>query len=170
MTVAVSKGKDSQIILKLNGKPDASSQGDLPTQILLGQIPLLLKPDTRSVLVIGLGSGITAGSVLRHPVERVDLVEISPEVVEGSRFFSPHNHDALKDPRLKLHIEDGKTFLKVTPQRYSVIISEPSNPWIAGIGNLFSVEFYQDVRKRLEPSGLVVQWFHTYEMTRFGVP
>jgi predicted membrane-bound spermidine synthase len=165
MTVAVSKGKDSQIILKLNGKPDASSQGDLPTQILLGQIPLLLKPDARSVLVIGLGSGITAGSVLRHPVERVDLVEISPEVVEGSRFFSPHNHDALKDPRLKLHIEDGKTFLKVTPQHYSVIISEPSNPWIAGIGNLFSVEFYQDVRKRLEPSGLVVQWFHTYEMT-----
>jgi len=165
MTVAVTQAKDNQILLKVNGKPDASSRGDLPTQILSGQVPLLLKPDARKVLVIGLGSGITAGSVLRHPVEKVDLVEISPEVVEGSRFFAPHNHDVLKDPRLKLHIEDGKTFLKVTPERYDIIISEPSNPWIAGIGNLFSVEFYQDARKRLEPDGLVVQWFHTYEMT-----
>ena len=165
MTVAVIQAKDNQIILKLNGKPDASSRGDLPTQILSGQVPLLLKPDSRKVLVIGLGSGITAGSVLRHPVEKVDLVEISPEVVEGNHFFAPHNHNVLNDSRLQLHIQDGKTFLKVTPERYDIIISEPSNPWIAGIGNLFSVEFYQDARKRLEPDGIVVQWFHTYEMT-----
>ena len=68
----------------MNGKPDASTGSDLPTQILLGQIPLLLKPDAQTVLVIGLGSGITAGSVLRHPVERLDIVEISEEVVEAS--------------------------------------------------------------------------------------
>jgi predicted membrane-bound spermidine synthase/Tfp pilus assembly protein PilF len=165
MTVAITKAKDDQIILRVNGKPDASSRTDLPTQILLGQIPLLLKPDARNVLVIGLGSGITAGSVLRHPVERLDLVEISPEVVEGSRFFSQYNHDALKDPRLRLHIEDGKTFLKVTPDRYDIIISEPSNPWIAGIGNLFTVEFYRDIRERIKPDGLMVQWIHAYEMT-----
>lgn len=167
MTVAIVQAKDGQILLKVNGKPDASSRGDLPTQILLGQIPLLLKPDARNVLVIGLGSGITAGSVLRHPVERLDLVEISPEVVEGSRFFSQYNHDALRDPRLRLHIEDAKTFIKVAPRHYNydVIISEPSNPWIAGIGNLFTVEFYRDIQKRLKPGGLMVQWMHTYEMT-----
>ena len=165
VTVTIVQAKDGEMILKVNGKPDASSRGDLPTQILLAQIPLLLKPDAKSVAAIGLGSGITAGSILRHPVERLHLVEISPEVVEGSRFFALHNHDALRSPRLKLYLEDGKTFLKVTPERYDIIISEPSNPWIAGIGNLYSVEFYQDVRKRLQPDGLVVQWFHIYEMT-----
>lgn len=164
-TVAVTRQGNDQVVLKVNGKIDASSRGDLPTQILSGQIPLLLKPDARSVLVIGMGSGITAGSVLRHPVQRLDLVEISPAVVEGSRFFAPHNYHALNDPRLKLHLEDGKTFLKMNSQLYDVVVSEPSNPWIAGVGNLFSVEFYRDVRKRLRPDGLVVQWFHTYEMT-----
>ncbi len=166
MTVSVTRAKgDHTISLRVNGKPDASTGGDLPTQILLGQIPLLLKPDAQTVLVIGLGSGITAGSVLRHPVERLDIVEISEEVVEGSRFFAQHNYEALKDPRLKLYIEDAKTFLKAIQRRYDIIVSEPSNPWIAGIGNLFTIEFYQDVKKRLQPDGLMVQWFHNYEMT-----
>jgi spermidine synthase len=164
VTVTVSQyGGD--LNLKVNGKPDASTRGDLATQILLAQIPLLLKPDARDVLVIGLGSGITAGSALAHPVESLDVVEISPEVVEANRFFSAHNRNALKDPRLKLHIEDGKTFLRTTPRAYDLIISEPSNPWIAGVGNLFSLQFYQDVRDRLRPGGVMVQWFHTYEMT-----
>jgi predicted membrane-bound spermidine synthase len=167
MTVAVTQTRDKNISLKVNGKPDASTRGDLPTQILLGQLPLLLKPDARKVLVIGLGSGITAGSVLRHPVESIDLVEISPEVVEAGRFFAAHNYEVLKEPRLKLYLEDAKTFLKVTPRLYDVVISEPSNPWIAGIGNLFSIEFYQDVRKRIEPDGLMVQWIHSYEMTDY---
>ncbi|MBI2985988.1 MAG: fused MFS/spermidine synthase [Deltaproteobacteria bacterium] len=165
MTVAVSQKDSKELTLKVNGKPDASSQGDLPTQVLLGQIPLLLKPDAKEVLVIGLGSGITCGSVLRHPVERLDVVEISPEVAEASRHFAPHNDQALEDPRLKLHLEDAKVFLKVSPRQYDVVISEPSNPWIAGVGSLYSVEFYQDVRSRLRPDGLLVQWFHSYEMT-----
>lgn len=164
-TVAVTRRKDNAIILRVNGKPDASTGGDLGTQILLGHIPLLLKPEAHNVLVIGLGSGITAGSVLRHPIEKLDLVEISSEVVEGNRFFAAHNYEALKDPRLKLTLEDAKTYLKVTQQHYDVIISEPSNPWIAGIGSLFSMEFYHDVRKRLQPGGLMVQWIHAYEMT-----
>jgi spermidine synthase len=165
MTVAVLQAGDEHIVLKVNGKVDASTTGDLPTQILSGHLPLLLQPLARRVLVIGMGSGITAGSVLRHPVERVDLAEISPEVVEGSRFFSPFNHEPLRDPRLRLHVEDAKTFLRVPGARYDVIISEPSNPWMAGTANLFSVEFYRDARQRLVPEGLMVQWFHTYEMS-----
>jgi predicted membrane-bound spermidine synthase/tetratricopeptide (TPR) repeat protein len=165
MTVAVFEAGAEHIILKVNGKVDASTTGDLPTQILSGHLPLLLQPQAREVLVIGMGSGITAGSVLRHPVGRVDLVEISPEVVEGSRFFSPFNHEPLRDPRLRLHVDDAKTLLRVAQTRYDVIISEPSNPWMAGTANLFSVEFYRDVRRRLSPEGLMVQWFHTYEMS-----
>jgi spermidine synthase len=86
-TVTISRQKSGNISLQVNGKTDASSHGDLPTQILSAQIPLLLKPDASHVLVIGLGSGITAGSVLTYPVTKVEIVEISPEVVEGSRFF-----------------------------------------------------------------------------------
>ena len=165
MTVTVGESKGGNRTLKVNGKPDASTVGDLSTQIMMAQIPLLVKSDARDVLLIGLGSGITAGSVLTHPVATLDLVEISPEVVEASRFFSAHNYDVLKDPRLKLYIDDGKTFLRVTPRLYDLIISEPSNPWIVGVANLFSLEFYRDVRKRLRPGGVMVQWFHIYEMT-----
>lgn len=165
MTVTVTEAKSREIILKVNGKPDASSKGDLPTQILCAQIPLLLRPEAKKVLVVGLGSGITAGSVLRHPVDRLDVVEISREVIEASRFFDAHNHHALKDPRLKLYLEDAKTFLKVSQQRYDIIISEPSNPWVAGVGNLFTMEFYQDARLRLSPDGIMIQWVHAYEMT-----
>jgi spermidine synthase len=150
--------------LIINGKPDASSLTDLATQILLGQVPLLLKPDAMDVLVIGLGSGVTLGSVLTHTVRRVDCVEISPEVVEASRFFTEENGNCLDDPRVQMFVEDAHSFLKLTPDKYDVIISEPSNPWIAGIGNLFSREYFDACSGRLAATGMLVQWFHTYDM------
>jgi spermidine synthase len=163
-TVTVEQARDGNRFLKVNGKTDASSRGDLPTQLLLAHVPLLLKPDATQVLVVGLGSGITAGSALRHPLERLDLVEISAGVVEAAQFFKDHNYNALEDSRLHLHLEDAKTFLRLAPRRYDVIISEPSNPWIVGIGNLFSVDFYREARRHLTEGGLLAQWFHTYEM------
>jgi spermidine synthase len=163
-TVTVAQGKDGDLFLKVNGKTDASSRGDLPTQLLLAHVPLLLKPDANQVLVVGLGSGITAGSALRYPLQRLDLVEISAGVVEAADFFKEHNYNVLQDARLHLHLEDAKTFLRLSPRRYDVIISEPSNPWIIGIGNLFSVEFYREARQHLSAGGILAQWFHTYEM------
>jgi predicted membrane-bound spermidine synthase/tetratricopeptide (TPR) repeat protein len=163
-TVTVAQGKEGELYLKVNGKTDASSRGDLPTQLLLAHVPLLLKPDAKQVLVVGLGSGITAGSALRYPLQRLDLVEISGGVVEAADFFKEHNYHVLQDARLHLHLEDAKTFLRLSPRLYDVIISEPSNPWIIGIGNLFSVEFYREARQHLSPGGILAQWFHTYEM------
>jgi spermidine synthase/tetratricopeptide (TPR) repeat protein len=163
-TVTVVKGRDGDVFLKVNGKTDALSRGDLPTQLLLAHVPLLLNPDAKQVLVVGLGSGITAGSALRYPVERLDLVEISAGVVEAAHFFKDHNYNVLQDPRLHLHLEDANTFLRLSSRRYDVIISEPSNPWIVGIGNLFSVEFYREAQRHLNEGGLLAQWFHTYEM------
>ncbi|MBI5239724.1 MAG: fused MFS/spermidine synthase [Elusimicrobia bacterium] len=162
-TVTVVKDGDSTV-LKTNGKSDASTGDDLPTEILSAQLPLILRPGAREVLVVGLGSGITAGSVLTHPVARLDLVEISRGVVEAERFFREHNGRPRDDPRLALHVEDAKTFLQLSPRRYDLIVSEPSNPWIAGVGNLFSVDYYREARARLAPGGLMVQWFHLYEM------
>lgn len=164
-TVAVLRHSSGNLSLRVNGKTDASSGEDLQTQILLGQTPLILKPDAQDVLVVGLGSGVTAGTILRHPIERLDLVEISPAVVEASSHFRDHNHSPLKDPRLRLHLEDAKTFLQVVPRRYDIVISEPSNPWVAGMAGLFTTEFHRCVRSRLREGGLAVQWFHLYEMT-----
>ncbi|MDI6767136.1 MAG: fused MFS/spermidine synthase [Bacteroidota bacterium] len=162
--IEVSTQDTIQRSLVINGKTDASTIGDLSTQVLLAQTPLLLLPNSGDALVIGLGSGITCGSALRHPLRSLDCVEISSEVVEGSSFFANENYDFLFDPRTKLYVDDAITYLKITPKKYNYIISEPSNPWIAGIGNLFSTEFFELCKKRLQPGGVLTQWFHTYDM------
>jgi len=123
------EGDTEHLALKVNGKPDAGTKADVSTQLLLGHLPLLLRPDSQRALVIGLGSGMTCGAVLQHsPIQQVDAVEISPEVVEAARLFSAHNHDALNSPRLRVIVEDAKSFLAITGHAYDVIISEPSNP------------------------------------------
>lgn len=166
-TVTVVGGKggsaEEDRLLVVDGKTDASSYGDMPTQILLGQIPMLLHPRARSVFILGLGSGVTLGSVLTHPVERVDCVELAPGVVRAAGFFADVNHDALKDPRVRLIVDDGKTALASSSGSYDAIISEPPNPWMAGVGNMFSREFYRTAASRLNHGGTVTQWLHSYE-------
>ncbi len=157
-------GDTIQKTLVINGKADASSVADLNTQILLGQIPLMLVPNSGDALVIGLGSGITCGSVLRHPVKSLDVVEIASEVVECNHFFARENNNFMADPRVKIYIDDAITQLKTSSKKYDYIISEPSNPWIAGISNLYSVEFFNICKARLNPNGVLTQWFHTYDV------
>jgi len=168
-TVALVKNKEGDLFLKVNGKTDATSKGDLPTQLLLAHIPLHLNSAAKKVLVVGLGSGITSGSALRFPIEKMDVIEISQGVIEAAKFFKPYNYNALENPRLHLHKDDAKTFLQLTENLYDVIISEPSNPWIAGIGNLFSVEFYREASSHLAEGGVMTQWFHLYEMNDYTI-
>lgn len=154
-----------ELALRVNGKTDATTLGDLSTQLLLAHIPLLLKTDAQEVMVIGVGSGTTCASALTHSsVTQVDAVEISPEVVEAARtMFGAHNRGALEDPRVSVVVDDAKSFLKTSERRYDVIISEPSNPWMAGVAGVFSAEFYATCRESLKPGGLMVQWVHIYE-------
>ncbi|HMH49935.1 MAG TPA: fused MFS/spermidine synthase [Candidatus Acidoferrum sp.] len=162
-TVSVHRSADN-VFLRVNGKTDASTGTDMPTQLLLGHLPLLAHPEPQSVLIIGMGSGVTAGAVARHPVRRIDVVEIEPAVVEASRFFTHVNNDVLTDPRVNVVIADGRNFLLTTSERYDVIISEPSNPWIAGLASLFSREFFELARNRLKPGGLMLQWVQAYSL------
>ena len=162
-TITVGKGAND-LYLSTNGKVDASLAADAGTQKLLAHLPLMLKPAAKDVLVVGLGSGMTAGAVLTHPVSALDVVEISEGVVEANRFFVEANRRPLEDPRTRLHLEDAGSFLRLSDRKYDVVISEPSNPWVAGIGNLFSADFYQETNRHLKPGGLMVQWFHTYEI------
>ncbi len=154
----------AQRLLVLNGKTDASSSGDLATQVLLGQLPMLVHRQPKSVLVIGLGSGITAGSVVTHPVERLEVVEISPEVVAASEWFIPENGDVLRDPRVQLTEADARNSLLASDRQFDVIVSEPSNPWISGVSNLFTREFFELARRRLAAGGVMAQWFQVYQL------
>ncbi len=115
--------------------------------------------------MLGLGSGVTLGSALTHGIERADVLEISPEVVQASRFFEPENGAALRDPRTRLIIGDGRTHILRSRARYDAIISEPSNPWMAGIAALFTREFFEAAKARLTPGGVLCQWAHTYDIS-----
>lgn len=154
----------SRTLLRINGKIDASTGSDMPTQLLAAHLPLLVHPDPRHVFVLGLGSGVTAAAVLAHPVERVEVLELEPAVIEASRFFAAAQGRSLADPRLRLVVGDGRSFLRAVPPPYDVIISEPSNPWIQGMAGLFSVEFFTQARERLRPGGVMLQWVQTYNL------
>lgn len=165
--VGVTRIKDElgSKILIINGKPDASSTLDMNTQVLLGQIPMMLHPNPKNIFVVGFGSGVTLGSVLTHEINKVTCAEISPEVIEAGYLFKTENGNCLADKRLNVVVEDALTYLKLAKNKYDVIISEPSNPWIAGIGNLFSKEYFERCKTKLNDDGLMVQWFHTYELS-----
>ncbi|MEO8680434.1 MAG: fused MFS/spermidine synthase [Vicinamibacterales bacterium] len=151
--------------MAIDGKVDASNAGDMLTQRLLAHVPLLLHPNPQRAAIIGLGSGVTLGSALTHPLKEAVVLEISPEVVEASRFFEEENHRALADPRTRLVVGDGRTHLLMSRQQYDVIVSEPSNPWMAGIASLFTREFFTAARARLAPGGVLCQWAHTYDIS-----
>jgi spermidine synthase len=165
-SVAVIKDtRTDNIYLKVNGKTDAGTGQDMATQLWLGHLGMLLHPDARDTMVIGLGSGITPAAILRHPDTTVDVVEISEAVVEAADYFKGHNYDVLRNPRLSLHVTDAKEYFHMRPDtRYDLIVSEPSNPWMAGIGGLFSKEYFEELREHLAEDGLVVQWLHLYEL------
>ncbi len=157
-------GSASDLVLRINGKADASSQGDLSTQVLLGQLPLMMKPGSRDVFCFGLGSGITAGTVLGHPIDRLVVAENCQPVLRAAKLFEPWNQGVLTNNRVKIYCEDARTVLKLSPQKYDAIISEPSNPWMVNVGSVFSREFYELAASRLKPGGIMTQWFHMYEV------
>jgi predicted membrane-bound spermidine synthase len=150
--------------LRINGKPDAGTDVDLGNQLLLAHLPLLVKPAAKDVFVLGMGSGITAGAALAYPIERLDIAENCEPVITAANIFAGWNRHVLEDPRTHVWREDARTVLKLHPQLYDVIITEPSNPWTVGVGSVFSREFYEIAANRLKPDGVVAQWFHVYEV------
>lgn len=165
-TSTVSVRKDWDITsLAINGRTNASDSEDMATQVMLGQMPLLLAPHLKSALVVGFATGVTAGSILQSPIESVECVELEPATVNGSRFFEHVNNHPLNDPRLHLIIDDARTYLRVNPARYDIIVSEPSHPWVPGVANLFTREFFQLGRDRLNDDGIFVQWLQIYQLS-----
>ncbi|MFN0149378.1 MAG: fused MFS/spermidine synthase [bacterium] len=152
------------LYLKIGGKTDASLL-DRETQLLLGHLPMFFADDGPRALVIGHGSGMTLAAVLAQGAASAHVVEMEEAVLTASRAFHAPGEDPLDDPRTRVVVEDGRTFLAATRERFDVIVSEPSNPWLAGTNNLFTRDFYEIVRARLAPDGVFAQWIQLYELT-----
>ena len=159
------------LTLRTNGKTDASlntGRGapteDEYTQTLVGALGLYHHPRPESVAMIGIGSGMTTHSLLASPlVKETHTIEIEPFMIDGARLFGKASERAFKDPRSKIYIDDAKSFFAVNQQRYDLIVSEPSNPWVSGVSSLFTREFYARIKPTLKPDGIFLQWLQIYQ-------
>lgn len=183
VTVVDNTSHDSYHIIYTNGKPDASVildrwpegrdpmdgpdiAGDEPNQFLVGLIPMMIRPDAKQGALIGFGSGVTCHTILGSPtLERLDTVEIEPEMVRGAKFFAPVNYRAYEDPRSHIFFDDAKAYFASSGLKYDFIISEPTNPWVSGVSSLFTVEFYKEVKRYLDDEGILAQWIQGYELS-----
>jgi spermidine synthase len=171
--LAEAEGRESSIALVnnddlglvVNGKSDGSARRDAGTQVMAGMIAALLHPHPRTSMVVGLGTGTTAGWLAAVPsMQRVDVVELEPAVVEMARAYAGVNRDALANPKVHVAVNDARETLLVSKARYDIIFSEPSNPYRAGVASLYTRDFYHAVRERLAPGGVFAQWVQTYSI------
>jgi len=165
LNATISVGQtDDILVLRTNGKTDASSN-DLDTQLMLGHIGAVVHAAPRRVLVIGFGAGMTLSALARYPgIQSLDCVEIEPAVLGAAPYLRSLNRDVLKDKRVHIIYDDGRNFLFTTHNRYDLIVSEPSNPWVEGVASLFTREFYRAAQDRLAPGGVFVQWLQSYSL------
>lgn len=168
-TVAVIEYPDHPLFIEksrsimVNGKSDSSTIVDINTLKLSAHIPCLLSEKRKNIMVIGLGTGVTAGELTLYPeVEDIDVAEISPSVVEALPLFQQSTHGVHKNPRVSIHTGDAFRIMGRSKKKWDIVISEPSNPWVTGVDLLFTQEFYKLVREHLTPNGMLVQWAQAY--------
>ena len=152
------------VLLMIDNKVQAGRLGGRSSQGL-GHIPMLLHPGPRRVMTIGMGAGMTAGAITRHPVESVRIVDLVASLAETAPYFSRQNHDVLDDSRTRFIIGDGRNFLLTTDERFDVIVGDIFFPASAGTGSLYSLEHYRLARSRLADGGLLTQWVPLYQLT-----
>jgi spermidine synthase len=163
-TVSVWEGLSGRT-LRLNGKVDASDHGDMNTQIMLGLAPAAARPEPASALVIGFGSGVTTRVLAQVPgMRRVRVVEIEPAVLAMSGLFQGVNDSVLARRTVEPVVDDARSALQLHRDRFDVIVSEPSNPWVAGVATLYTPEFFRIVRARLAEDGVYCQWVQVYQL------
>lgn len=161
------------IFIRTNGKTDAAMnvgllqppRPDEATMTLAGALPLLLRPDAQEAANIGLGSGLSAHTLLNSPSLRaLDTIEIEAAVVSIAKGFRPRNELVYSDPRSHIFVDDAKSYFSSHQKKYDIIVSEPPNPWVSGVSGLFSTEFYHQVNGYLNSGGIFVQWLQLYEI------
>jgi spermidine synthase len=167
-SVAVSQTGEGWLNFHVSGKVVASSDPmDMRIQNMLGHLPAMLHPDPKTVLVVGCGAGVTAGAFVLYPgVERIVVCEIEPLIPEtAARFFGAENNCVLDDPRVEVVVDDARHFILKARESFDIITSDPIHPWLKGSAALYSEEYFELCRKRLNPGGIVTQWVPLYEST-----
>ena len=152
----------------VSGKVEASSlPQDMRLQKMLAHLPALVHPNPQSVLVVGFGAGVTAGSFLPYPsVTRLVVCEIEPLIPEVvSTWFTVENNNVAKDPRTQIYFDDARSFVLTSDEKFDIITSDPINPWVKGAASLYTREYFQSVKDHLKPGGVVTQWVPLYEST-----
>lgn len=165
-SIAYTKYENVTTYFHVSGKTEASAEPqDMRLQRLLGHLPALLNGNPRSVLVVGCGAGVTAGTFVVHPeVQHITIVEIEPLIPPASaRYFPKENHNVMHDPRTHIVYDDARHFILTSPDKFDIITSDPIHPWVKGIAPLYSTEYFELVKKHLNPGGFVTQWVPLYE-------
>ncbi len=166
-SVAVSlRLRDGVRCFHVSGKVEASNHPwDMRLQRILGHIPALIHPHPRSVLVVGCGAGVTAGSFTVCPgIEKITICELEPLVPKiAAAYFSEENFGVTHDPRTRIIFDDARHYILTTPEKFDVITSDPIHPWVKGSATLYSREYFELVKSHLNPGGIVTQWVPLYE-------
>ena len=165
-SIAVSKLPDGVKNFHVSGKIVASSSPlDMRLQRMLGHLPALVHPRPRSVLIVGCGAGVTAGSFVTHPhIERIVICEIEPLIpAAAGKHFKTENYGVVDDPRVEIIYDDARHFLLTTRESFDIITSDPIHPWVKGAAALYSTEYFELCKRRLNPGGVVTQWVPLYE-------
>ncbi len=170
-TVAVHIAPDGYSNFHVSGRVEATNNpNDLRTERLIGHISAFAHPHPESVLVVGLGAGVTAGALTLHPeIRRIVICEIEPRVVGATNLFAKENYSVLSNPRVEVVFDDARHYLATTREKFDIITSDPIHPWVRGNSILFSREYYAIVRAHLKPGGLASQWVPLYETSELAI-
>jgi spermidine synthase len=165
-SIAISRWDDGAIQFHVSGKVEASTEPyDMRLQRMLGHMPALFHPNPQSVLVVGFGAGVTAGSFVVHPeVKRIVICEMEPLIPPtATKYFGRENYNVMNDPRVQIVYDDARHFVLTTNEKFDIITSDPIHPWVKGSATLYSKEYFELVKRHLNPGGVVTQWVPLYE-------
>jgi spermidine synthase len=165
-SAAWSRYEAGTIYFHVSGKVEASTEPqDMSLQRMLGHLPALVHPAPQSILIVGFGAGVTAGTFVVHPeVKHITICEIEPVIPpQSDRFFGDENYHVLRDPRTSIVYDDARHFVMTSPGKYDIITSDPIHPWVKGMATLYTTEYFEMCKRHLNPGGIVTQWVPLYE-------
>jgi spermidine synthase len=165
-SVAISELPDGKHYFHVAGKVEASTEPyDMRLQRMLGHIPAMLHRNPKSVLIVGFGAGVTAGTFVVQPtIEKITICELEPLVPPAAtEYFSRENYNVKNDPRTTIHYDDARHFILTSKEKFDIITSDPIHPWVKGTSSLYSKQYFELVKEHLNPGGIVTQWVPLYE-------
>jgi spermidine synthase len=165
-SIAISELPGGEHYFHVSGKVEASTEPyDMRLQRMLGHLPALIHNDPKSVLIVGFGAGVTAGTFVVHPgIQKITICELESLIPPAAtQYFRGENYNVMNDPRTKIYYDDARHFILTSKDKYDIITSDPIHPWVKGTATLYSKEYFELCKRHLNPGGIVTQWVPLYE-------